>query len=63
MREVVRFKITSKDLCNLGYPEDMRKEMNIAYHQWIKDGKSPLEFKYEIERSLAYVDNFLGVKD
>lgn len=57
---MVRFTITQKDLGNLGYPIDMKKEIYINYHQWIKDNKNPLEFHCELERSLEYVNDFLG---
>lgn len=56
---MIKFNITQKDLGNLGYPMDMKREMYLHYHQWIKDGKNPLDFECEIERSLEYVESFL----
>lgn len=41
--------MTHEDLNNLGYPPEIRKDMYLAYYNWVKEDKPMLEFKYERE--------------
>ena len=55
---MLRFEVTTKDLGCLGWPMDIRKEVYIAYYNWVKEDKPIQEFKYTIERPIEYVDKF-----